>query len=288
MPTASRNPAAARLTPAELVWLAEALDPMLFMQRAGYPAVDPWQAELLRDRSPRVLLLAARQLGKSSVTALAGLHRAVFHPESLVLLFAPSLRQSGELFRKLVDAYEATDRPVAATQQTATTLALANGSRVCCLPGNAATVRGFSNPALVIIDEAALCDDDLLTAVLPMLRGGGALTLISTPMGRRGFFHACWEDTGGPWRRFRVTARECPRVSAAYLAEQRRILGDRNYRQEHECSFDVAIDQVFTPEFVAGLFTSTKRPLELADDDDPPAGAGLVGISPQRPFLIGA
>src|SRR5262245_47255751 len=62
---------------------------------------------------------------------------ALLRPSSLVLLLSPTQRQSGELFRdKVLRLYDDLGQPVRATQQTALTLALANGSRVISLPGN--------------------------------------------------------------------------------------------------------------------------------------------------------
>jgi hypothetical protein len=50
-------------------------------------------------------LLAARQAGKSTVTAAMAMHEALFNPPALVLLLSPSLRQSSELLRKVVGFY---------------------------------------------------------------------------------------------------------------------------------------------------------------------------------------
>jgi len=47
-----------------------------------------------------MLLLAARQAGKSTVTAATAMREAPFSPLALVLLLSPSLRQSAELLRK--------------------------------------------------------------------------------------------------------------------------------------------------------------------------------------------
>ena len=56
------------------------------------------------------------------------------------------------------------------------------------LPANEATVRGFSAVSLMVVDEAARVPDDLYEAVKPMLAvTDGALWLMSTPFGRRGF-----------------------------------------------------------------------------------------------------
>ena len=48
-------------------------------------------------------------------------------------------------------------------------LALPNGSRIVGLPGNEATVRGFSAVSLLLVDEAARVSDDLYLAIRPML-----------------------------------------------------------------------------------------------------------------------
>ena len=90
--------------------LALALDPALLMQQCGLPP-DPWQANLLRADAPRTLLLCSRQSGKSTVTALLALHQAIYHP-GLVLLLSPSLRQSQELFRKVLDHCHALNPPI--------------------------------------------------------------------------------------------------------------------------------------------------------------------------------
>src|SRR4051794_38009844 len=192
--------------------LACELDPALLMHVLGLPP-DPWQAAVLRAADDRLLLLCARQAGKSTVTAALGLHTALFQPGSLVLLLSPTQRQSGELFRKIVEFFHRLGGPVPAEQVTATTLFLTNGSRVVSLPGSADTVRGFSAPRLVIIDEAALTDDDLFAAAAPMVAvSRSRLVCLSTPFGARGWFHEQWSDSQSPWRKIRATAEQCPRI----------------------------------------------------------------------------
>src|SRR4051812_42299363 len=148
--------------------LAMALDPVVLAKRAGIEP-DVWQADVLRSPSKRRLLLCCRQSGKSTTTAILGLHRALYRPGSLVLMLSPSLRQSGELFRKAISIYRDLGRPVQAQAETALTLTLTNGSRVVSLPGQDATIRGFSGASLIIEDEAARVDDPLYEAIRPML-----------------------------------------------------------------------------------------------------------------------
>src|SRR5947209_6720108 len=97
---------------------------------------DEWPAEPLRRTAGGVLLLCSRQAGKSTTAAALALAEAVLTAGATVLLLSPSLRQSGELFRKVAELYDAAGRPVRAVRETALHLELANGSRVVSLPGN--------------------------------------------------------------------------------------------------------------------------------------------------------
>ena len=58
-----------------------------------------------------------------------------------------------------------------AEHETLQRLELENGSRVISLPGNEKTVRGLASVDLIVIDEAARVDDELLAATRPMGRG---------------------------------------------------------------------------------------------------------------------
>jgi len=55
------------------------------------------------------MLLCSRQSGKSTTTALLSLHGSLYKPNALVLLIAPALRQSQELFRTIQTSYAAID-----------------------------------------------------------------------------------------------------------------------------------------------------------------------------------
>ena len=83
--------------------LRHAVDPATFaVERLGFTP-DTWQAKLLRSSARQILLNCSRQTGKTTSTAVVALHRAVHVPRSMVLLISPSLRQSRELFVKVVD-----------------------------------------------------------------------------------------------------------------------------------------------------------------------------------------
>jgi hypothetical protein len=236
-------------------------EPAKIMGLAGLQP-DPWQVNLLRSQALRMLLLCSRQSGKSTVAAALALRTAFFEAPALILLMSPVLRQSGELFRdKVVRLYNALGRPVRSIQQSALTMGLANGSRIISLPGDEKNIRGYSNVKLLVIDEAARVPDSLYLTIRPMLAvSHGRLICLSTPFGKRGWFHDAW--TGSEeWERFQVTAGECPRITPEFLAEEQRVLGRRWFAQEYQCSFEDAVDQVFAFEDIMAALSDDLKPL---------------------------
>jgi len=227
-----------------------ALDPATWALALGFDP-DPWQAGVLRSGADRVLLNCSRQSGKSTTTALLALHTALYRPGTLALLLSPSLRQSGELFRKVVGFYHRLAEPVPLVAESALRLELANGARVVSLPGTEQTVRGFSGVDLLVIDEASRVADDLYFAVRPMLAvSGGRLLALSTPFGTRGWWWQEWDRGGDEWERVQVTAEDCPRISAAFLEEERQHLGEWWFKQEYMCEFLDSQSAAFTWEMV--------------------------------------
>lgn len=203
-------------------------------------------------------MLASRQVGKSETSAAIALHTVLTRPGSLVLITAPSQRQAIEAFRKAGDRYERLGRPVAG-KLNRTSLELANRSRLIAVPGSERTIRGFSAVSLLVIDEAARVPDSLMAGVRPMLAvSRGRLLACTTAFGARGWFFDQWEN-GSDWHRVKVTADQCPRISPAFLASERRTLGPRWYAQEYLCSFEDAVGQVFSTEDI----------LRAASDDVP-------------------
>jgi hypothetical protein len=233
-------------------------------RRAGFEP-DPWQADVLTSRARQIILLCSRQAGKSQTTAILATHRAVTVPDSLVLLLAPALRQSQELFRKVKNVYAALGPTVPAVVENALSLELANGSRIVCLPGKEATVRGFSAPDLVIEDESARVPDELHHAIRPMLAvSGGRLVLLSSPFGRRGHFYDTWEHGDPAWMKVKITAHDVPRIDPAWLEAERAAIGSWWFAQEYLCEFKDAVDSYFRGEDIEAVASPAVRPLFAA------------------------
>jgi hypothetical protein len=223
-----------------------------------------------------VALLCSRQVGKTQAAAALALKTALLEAPALVLIFSPSERQSGEFVARVTDLYDALDQPRLAKaaapatwyqklvaesgkddawlalpekeRESALQLHLANGSRIIGLPASEAKVRCYSSVALVVFDEASRVPDDLYKAVRPMLAvSGGRALALTTPFGKRGWFWREWEEGDG-WQRIKVPATACPRITPAFLAKERRSLGERWYSQEYLCEFRDAEDALFRTE----------------------------------------
>ncbi len=239
-----------------------ALDPVGFAIEACGFTPDPWQERALRWTGKRLLLNCCRQSGKSTVAGILALHRALYYPDSLVLLVSSSLRQSGELFRKVGDFLDVLAVRPRLIEDNKLSLQLENRSRVVSLPSKESNVRSFSAVDLIIEDEASRVPDDLYRAVRPMLAvSGGRLVLMSTPFGKRGHYFNEWSQGGDVWERVEVKGTECPRISAEFLAEERASLGEMWYRQEYMCEFAETLDSVFSYDAVVGAIDNAVAPL---------------------------
>jgi hypothetical protein len=89
---------------------------------------------------------------------------------------------------------------------------------------------------------------------------GGRIICLSTPFGKRGFFFHEWTE-GEAWERVRITAEQCPRIPAAFLAEEKQALPESWFRQEYYCEFADAESSVFSYSDVMGAMSASVKPL---------------------------
>lgn len=236
-------------------------DPLSFARHRLHFTPDAWQETVLTSEGKRMLLLCCRQSGKSTVVAALALHQALSRAGSLILLVSRSLRQSGELFRKVKDFVNVLSIRPKLEEDNLLSARFVNGSRVVSLPGDEQTVRGFSGARLIVIDEAARVPDSLYYSLRPMLAvSNGRLIALSTPWGQRGFFHHEWTEGAG-WERVKVVGSQCPRISAAFLAEEKATLPDAWYKSEYACEFVQTTDSVFAYQHVMGALSDEVQPL---------------------------
>jgi hypothetical protein len=68
---------------------------------------------------------------------------------------------------------------------------------------------------------------------------------------------------GEGWERIRAPATECGRIRPGFLEEERRVLGERWFRQEYLCEFTESAGAVFDRDVVERAITTAVPPLKL-------------------------
>lgn len=245
----------------------EDTDAVSILTEAGLEP-DPWQRALLTSTWERALLNCARQAGKTTAAGALALETALGRSNSLVLVLAPAHRQSREFLHSVRALYRDADPEVGVDKRSELRLSLDNGSRIITLPGREGTTRGYTAD-LVIADEAARVPDAAYVAMRPMLAvSEGRFVGLSTPAGQRGWFFTAWSDPEQSWERVKVTGYDCPRMSDEFLEQERREMGEWEFRNEYLCEFQDTENQLFATEDIEAALTEDVGPLFETETED--------------------
>ena len=201
--------------------IAYRLDPVLWVREVLGMTPTPWQEAFLRaERGSSILVLTARQVGKTTVAAWAMAHAAVFRPGSLSVVACPAQRQSAEAVRKVRFMFLKCGLKL--INDNVYGLELANGSRVVALPGSDDSIRGLTVDGWIVADEAARLTPELISALRPMRARcpEARMAMLSTAWSRTDPFWSAWESGSDKWIRLNATVDADPTLfSAAFLAE---------------------------------------------------------------------
>jgi hypothetical protein len=237
---------------------------------------DEWQTEVLTSQHPRKILCCGRQTGKSTVGAALAVHKALTQPGSVVLVVAPGERQAKLLFSKALSLYRQAGYPLPAHSERRTGLELSNGSIIEALPAVERTTRGYSVD-LLVVDEAAAVPDMDYHGILPaLIATQGEQVLLSTPRGRRGFFHEIWHATPrngygdrDDWQRVMVRSDEVGRIREEDLEVFRRTMPEQFFRQEFYCEWLETEGSLFSYDDIEAALAAGEavEAITLGDDE---------------------
>ena len=215
--------------------IAYRIDPARWVEDVVGVAPAAWQKEFLRaPRGASIVVLTARQIGKTTVAAWAIAHCMLNKPNSLSVVACPTQTQSAEAVRRVKETLLAMGAKL--TTQNVFALELENGSRVKALPGSDDSVRGLTVDGWIIADEAARLPEELMAAVRPMRarRSEARLAMLSTAWTRTDPFWTAWESDDQDLIKIKVTADEpdCP-LSEEHLASERKALSEADFKREY-------------------------------------------------------
>ncbi|WP_407179680.1 terminase large subunit domain-containing protein [Bradyrhizobium sp. STM 3562] len=214
--------------------LAYRIDPALWVKKVlGIEPMD-WQSQFLRARrGASIIVLTARQIGKTTTAAWAIAHCMLYNPGGLSVIACPAQRQSAEAVRRVKDILLQVGAKLSVDNVFG--LELGNGSRVLALPGSDDSVRGLTVDGWIIADEAARLSEELIAAVRPMRarKPQARFAMLSTAWSRTDPFWTVWSNGDPSWLRLKATAELCGLYSEEQLAQEMRTLGEIAFKREY-------------------------------------------------------
>lgn len=241
----------------------------------------PYQREVIDTfhKNKKVCLLAARQLGKTTCAAGFLLWKAMFEPDTTILVAANKQVQALEIMDRIRFAYENMEEynwlRAGVVEYNKTSIRFDNGSRILSRATTPDAGRGLSI-SLLYLDEFAFVrpsfQSEFWTAILPTLSTGGSCIVTSTPNNDEDQFAKIWfganntiddfgdEIPGGLGRNgFKAIQYNWdahPERDEAWAAEFRSSLGLDRFKREFECEF-VSMDETLINNMVLASLTAS-------------------------------
>tara|TARA_R110002020_G_scaffold178880_2_gene371919 strand:- start:1575 stop:3161 length:1587 start_codon:yes stop_codon:yes gene_type:complete len=228
-----------------------------------------YQADLVEDFNDYRfnIILKARQLGISTVTAAYIAWMMIFHRDKNILVMATKFGTAGNLVKKvkaIVKHLPPWIRISNVSIDNRTSFELSNGSQIkaSSTSGDAGRSEALS---LLVIDEAAHVDglDELWTGLYPTLSTGGRCIALSTPNGVGNWFHKSYTDSAIQQNDFHPTELMWdvhPDRDQEWFEHETRNMSRRQIAQELECNFNTSGETVVHPDDIAYMLEQTCEP----------------------------
>jgi len=189
------------------------------------------------------IILKARQLGISTLTAGYALWMMTFHQDKNVLVIATKQEVAKNLVTKVrvMHANLPSWLKQPCVEDNKLNLRYRNGSQIKAVSSGPEAARSEAL-SLLILDEAAFIDkiDDIWTAAQSTLTTGGSCIALSTPNGVGNWFHKTWidaEEARGMFNPIKLHWTVHPDREQSWRDEQDTLLGPSSAAQECDCDF---------------------------------------------------
>lgn len=213
------------------------------------------------------VILKARQLGISTITAAYVAWMMMFHREKNVLVIATKFSTAANLVKKvkaIIKNLPPWLRISNVDIDNRTSFVLSNGSQIkaSSTSGDAGRSEALS---LLVIDEAAHVEglDDLWMGLYPTLSTGGRCIALSTPNGVGNWFHKIYSEADSGTNDFNPTILPWsvhPDRDLQWFEKETRNMSRREIAQELECNFNMSGETVFASEDLETLLNMAQEP----------------------------
>ncbi len=195
------------------------------------------------------IVVKARQLGLSTVTAAYAVWLLMFFPNKNILVIATKLSTAQNFIRKckyMIQNMPEFLRIQDIVSETKTSIETSYGCILKAVPTSEDAGRSEAL-SLLIVDEAAFIKDfeKLWTGLLPTISSGGAVVLISTPNGMSSYFYKIWsqaEDKINNFNPIKLMWDVHPEHDEEWFKEETKSFDPKKIAQEYECSFHASGD----------------------------------------------
>ena len=228
-----------------------------------------FQTELLSDfNNYRFnIILKARQLGISTITAAYIVWLMLFHRDKNILVIATKFGTASNLVKKVKNIIKNVPdflRVSDITIDNRSSFELSNGSQIkaSSTSGDAGRSEALS---LLVIDEAAHVEglSELWTGLYPTLSTGGRCIALSTPNGVGNWFHKTYTEAEQGANDFYPTIlpwEAHPERDRAWFEKETRNMSRRQIAQELECNFNTSGETVIHPDDIKRIINNIKDP----------------------------
>ena len=198
------------------------------------------------------VILKARQLGISTITAAYVAWLMLFHKEKNVLVIATQFKTASNLVKKVKAIHKNLPDWLRISEisiDNRTSFELTNGSQIKATSTSSDAGRSEAL-SLLVIDEAAHIEGlgELWTGLYPTLSTGGRCIALSTPNGVGNWFHQTCIDAQQENNDFYLTTLKWgahPDRDQAWFENETKNMSRRQIAQELECNFNMSGETVF-------------------------------------------
>ena len=229
----------------------------------------PFQDDLLQSfQDARFnIILKARQLGISTITAGYVVWLMLFHRDKSVLVMATKFGTATNLVKKVKHILKYIPdwlRIAKISVDNRTSFELSNGSfiKASSTSGDAGRSEALS---LLVLDEAAHIEglDELWMGLYPTLSTGGNCIALSTPNGVGNWFHKIYAEADEGQNDFFPTKLPWdvhPERDVDWFEKETRNMSRREIAQELECNFNMSGETVIHPEDLERMLAAVAEP----------------------------
>ena len=228
-----------------------------------------FQDDLLKDFNDYRfnVILKARQLGISTITAGYIVWMMLFHRDKAILVMATKFATAGNLVKKVKNIMRNVPdwlKIATISVDNRTSFELSNGSSIkaASTSGDAGRSEALS---LLVLDEAAHIEglEELWTGLYPTLSTGGRCIALSTPNGVGNWFHKTCTDAESGANNFNLTTLQWdvhPDRGQEWYKKETKNMSKRQIAQELECNFNTSGETVIDPDCMEWLLTNVREP----------------------------